>query len=74
MCEVYIYTLIKLFLSIPFRKMQLAVLSDIERSALGAKSFHLQCDSFQIANETNLFGSEINYFITKLGRNFFFDQ
>ena len=37
----------------------------MERTVLKTKSFHLQYDSFQIGKETNLFGNEIQYFITK---------
>ena len=34
-------------------------------SALGMKTFFLQYDSFQIANETSLLRKDISYFITK---------
>ena len=33
--------------------------SEMERFVFGTKSFHLQYDSFQIGNKTNLFGKEI---------------
>ena len=40
--------------------------SKMERSVLGTKVFNLQHDSFQIGNETNVFGNnKISYFITK---------
>ena len=43
-----------------FQKNQLVALSEMKRSVLGTKSFHLQYDLFQIGNETNLFDNEIN--------------
>ena len=45
--------------NVPFRKRKLVAFSEVEQSILKTKSFHLQYDSFQIGNETNLFGNEI---------------
>ena len=63
----FIFTLIKKkkIWNVPFHKRQRVALSKMERSVLGKRSFHLQYDSFQIGNETNLFGKEMWCFITK---------
>ena len=40
------------------KRSQINAFSEMERFVLGTKSFHLQYDSFQTGNETNLFGDE----------------
>ena len=55
----------KKFWNVVFRKRQVVVFSEMKRSVLRTKIFHLQCDSFQIGFETNLFGNEISYIIVK---------
>ena len=62
-------TLIKKFWNIPIRKRQLIAFSEMKRSVLWTKNFHLQYDSVDIGNETNSFGNEIWYFITKFITN-----
>ena len=54
----------KKFWNVVFRKRQVVVFSEMKRSVLRTKIFHLQYDSFQIGNEINLFDNEIWCFIT----------
>ena len=57
--------MIKKILKRSVSETQLVALSEMERSVLGTKSFHLQYDSIQIGNETILCDNEISHFITK---------
>ena len=57
--------MIKKILKRSVSETQLVALSEMDRSVLGTKSFHLQYDSLQIGKETNFYGNEISHFITK---------